>query len=41
MSFAQRNRVRAVIALLLIVMSAMTLLFRYQLAPIAQELIQT
>ena len=41
MSFAQRNRVRAVIALLLSVMSAMTLLFRYQLAPIAQELIQT
>lgn len=41
MSFAQRNRVRTVIALALIVMSAMTLLFRYRLAPIAQELIQT
>ena len=41
MSFAQRNRVRAVIALALTEMSAMTLQFRYQLAPIAQELIQT
>lgn len=41
MSLAQRNRVRLFIALALVVMASVTLLFRYQLAPLAQELIQT
>ena len=36
-----RNRIRLSIAIAVIFMSVMTLLFRYQLAPIAQELIMT
>lgn len=41
MSFAQRSRLRWMICIILIVMSVMTLLFRKQLAPIAEELIRT
>ncbi len=41
MSLAQRNRLRLFITVALAVMSALTLLFRYQLAPLAQEMIQT
>ena len=41
MSLAQRNRVRFYIAIAFIMMTIMTLIFRYQLAPIAQELIIT
>ncbi len=41
MTLRQRNRIRWVLAVILILMSAMTLLFRHQLAPLAQELIET
>ena len=41
MSLAQRNRVRFYIAIALVFMTIMTLIFRHQLAPIAQELIIT
>ena len=41
MSLAQRNRVRLIAALVLTLMGALTLLFRHELAPLAQELIQT
>jgi len=37
----QRNRIRLIVAIAVTFMSALTLIFRYQLAPLAQELIKT
>lgn len=39
MSFLQRNRLRAALAAVLTVLSCLTLLFRYRLAPMARSLI--
>ncbi|MBE6928538.1 MAG: sporulation protein YunB [Ruminococcaceae bacterium] len=41
MTLEQRNRLRMVLAIALSVLCALTLLFRHQLAPLAQELICT
>lgn len=41
MTLRQRNRIRWILSVVLILMSATTLLFRHQLAPLAQELIET
>lgn len=41
MTLVQRNRLRMLITIVLTVTSALTLLFRHQLAPMAEELIKT
>lgn len=41
MTHAQRNRLRLVVAVTVIVVSGLTLLFRFRLAPMAEQLIET
>lgn len=41
MTHAQRNRLRLIVAVTVIVVSGLTLLFRFRLAPMAEQLIET
>ena len=41
MTHAQRNRLRLIVAVTVIIISGLTLLFRFRLAPMAEQLIET